>query len=230
MLDKDLDKDNSFFNQCKKNLIDTTARNNLIHFKFTSQTSLDIDKLSQFQKNKKNQNQSFEIEKIDYSNTYQFNLELAKNSIINSAPDENKKLQQELHKTLEKIYLKQKQIKDEKGFNPTSWAYYFFKYQDGNKQKYAPIYLISTEVVKNKKGSYVVNHPSIKPLINFNYAIYEKFKNDFQITIDNKLIDFKDLSNASLDDIDQKISQIEEFLAENIKGVSIEKKNYTRNI
>ena len=218
-------RNSSFLDQCKKNLIDTTARNNLIHFKFTSKTSLDIDKLLQIQKNKKSQNQSFEIEKIDYSNTYQFNLELAKNSIINSAPDENKKLQQELHKTLEKIYLKQKEIKDEKGFNPTNWAYYFFKYPDGNNQKYAPIYLISTEVVKNKKGSYSVNHPNTKPLtINFNYAIYEKFKNDFQIIIDNKIIDFKDLSNASLDDIDQKISQIQEFLAENIKGISIEKK------
>lgn len=61
-------------------------------------------------------------------------------------------------------------------------------------------------------------------MINFNYAIYEKFKNDFHITIDDKLIDFKDSNDTSLDDIDQKISQIEEFLAENIKGVSIEKK------
>ena len=58
------------------------------------------------------------------------------------------KLQKQAHKTLGKIYLKQQEIRDEKGFNPTSWAYYFFKYKDGEKERLAPVYLITTEIVK----------------------------------------------------------------------------------
>lgn len=206
------DKDYSFLDQCQKNLIDTSARNNLVNFRFSAATCFDIDKFSQARKEQKNQDQSFEIEKIG---TYNDEDEL----------DDKKKLQREAHKTLGKIYLKQQEIKDEKGFNPTSWAYCFFKYKDGDKERSAPIYLISTEVVKNGKGGYCVDHFSSGALeVSFNHAIYEKFKNDFKVNLNKGLTDFEDSADILLSDIDQKISKIADFLVGNVHGISIEKK------
>ena len=134
---------NSFLNQCKENLIDRSARNNLVSFNFSSSTCLDLEKYSKVKKEGKKQELLFEIQSIDKFKNDE-NL------------SEKEKLQKQLHihKTLGKIYLKQREIKDEKGFNPTSWAYYFFKYKDGDKERFAPVYLISTEVVKNGKGGY----------------------------------------------------------------------------
>lgn len=196
--------------QFQKNLIDLTARNNLINFKFSSATCFDIEKYYQFQRRSRPNNQSFEIELINNRDPQDLN--------------EKEKLQKAAHKTLGKIYLKQREIKDEKGFNPTSWAYCFFKYKDGDREKYAPIYLISTEVIKNGRGGYGVNHFSRGPLeVIFNHAIYEKFKKDFQINLNRSLTDFGD-GEVSINDIDQKILAITNFLNGNVHGISIENK------
>jgi hypothetical protein len=206
------DKDYSFLNQCQKNLIETSARNNLIHFKFAAATCFDVDKFSKVRKKQKNQEQYFEIEKIG--------IQREEEDL-----DDMEKLQREAHKTLGKIYLKQQEIKDEKGFNPTSWAYCFFKYKDGDEERSAPIYLISTEVVKNGKGGYCVDHFSSGALeVNFNHAIYEKFKSDFKVNLGKDLTDFEDSADILFTDIDQKISEIADFLAGNVHGISIEKK------
>ena len=156
-----------FLKQCQKNLIDTTGRNNLINFKFNAKTCLDIDRI-RYQTSK---DQSFEISKIENFND------------DNNLSDQEK-LKLETYKTLGKIYLKQKEIKDEKGFNATNWAHYFFKYVDGDGERFAPIFLISAEVEKDGRGKLRVNPSQDSLDIKFNFAIYEKFKNDFNIEID----------------------------------------------
>lgn len=200
-----------FLKQCQKNLIDTSARNNLVNFKFSSPTCFDVEKFLQSRKEGKRQAQSFEIEPIG---KFKEEEDLS----------EKEKLQKQAHKTLGKIYLKQQEIKDEKGFNPTSWAYYFFKYKDNDKERFAPVYLITTEVVRNGKGGYSVGHFASGAIeVNFNRAIYEKFKSELDINIEKTLTSFED-KEISIDDIDQKISEINDFLAGNIHKVSIEKK------
>ena len=200
-----------FLNQCQKNLIDTSAKNNLINFKFSSSSCFDAEKYSQVRKNKKNKGQSFEIEKINVNKNEE---EL----------DDLEKLHKEAHKILGKMYLKQREIKDEKGFNPISWAYGFFKYKDSNKERFAPIYLIPTEIIKNGKGGYCVDHFSNRASeVSFNHAIYEKFKSDFKININKNLVDFFD-PETSFYDIKQRISEIENFLTGNIHGISIERR------
>lgn len=47
------DNDYSFLDQCQKNLIDTSARNNLVNFRFSAATCFDIDKFSQARKEQK---------------------------------------------------------------------------------------------------------------------------------------------------------------------------------
>jgi superfamily I DNA and/or RNA helicase len=204
-------KNVAFLNQCQKNLIDISARNNLVNFKFSSPTCFDIEKFLPTKKEGKRQAQSFEIEPIT---KFKEEEDLS----------EQEKLQKQAHKTLGKIYLKQQEIRDEKGFNPTSWAYYFFKYKDGEKERLAPVYLITTEIVKNGKGGYSVGHFASGTLeANFNHAIYEKFKSELNINIEKTLTSFGD-KEVSIGDIDQKISEINDFLAGNIHKVSIEKK------
>ena len=140
------DKNYSFLKQYQKNLIDTSAKNNLVNFTFSSPTCFDVDKFLPAKKEGNRQAQSFEIEPIAKFKEEQDLFKKEENL------SEQEKLQKQAHKTLGKIYLKQQEIKDEKGFNPTSWAYYFFKYKDNDKERFAPIYLITTEVVKNGKG------------------------------------------------------------------------------
>ena len=56
---------NSFLNQCKENLIDRSARNNLVSFNFSSSTCLDLEKYSKVKKEGKKQELLFEIQSID---------------------------------------------------------------------------------------------------------------------------------------------------------------------
>jgi superfamily I DNA and/or RNA helicase len=203
------DTKDSFLSQCQKNLIDLTARNNLVNFKFSSPTCFDVAKYSQVKKQQKHQNQSFEIEPINKKDHQDF--------------DDKKKLQKEAHKTLGKTYLKQQEIKNEKGFNPTSRVCYFFKYQDKDKLMFAPIYLIATEVVRNGKGGYGIT--ASDPLeVSFNNTIYEKFKRDFNVILNKNLTDFGD-GGISMSDVEQKISEITNYLVDNIHGILIEKKD-----
>ena len=84
----------------------------MVNFKFSSPTCFDVEKFLPAKKEGKRQEQSFEIEPIG---KFKEEEDLS----------EKERLQKQAHKTLGKIYLKQQEIKDEKGFNPTSWAYYF---------------------------------------------------------------------------------------------------------
>jgi len=194
-----------FLKQCQKNLIDTTARNNLINFKFNSKTCLDFDRI-RYQSNKE---ESFEISKIeDFDNNNLSNQE---------------KLKIENYKTLGKIYAKQKEIKDEKGFNATNWAYYFFKYTDGDGERFAPVFLIQAEVEKDGKGKYIIKNFSQNTYdVKFNFAIYEKFKNDFNIEIDKEIIEFDNEDFSCV--IEEKIAKLKEFLVGNLQKISIEKR------
>jgi very-short-patch-repair endonuclease len=199
-----------FLKQCQKNLIDTSGRNNLINFKFNAKTCLDLDRVRQQKNTKINKDQSFEISKIENFNDEDLS--------------EQEKLQLETYKILGKIYLKQKEIKDEKGFNATNWAYYFFKYVDGDGERFAPIFLISADVEKDGRGKYRVNNPSQDQLdIKFNFAIYEKFKNDFEIEIDKEITEF-DNEDFDISDIEERIAKLKEFLKGNLQKISIEER------
>ena len=204
-------KDNSFLNQCKKNLINTSAKNNnLINFNFQAATCFDFNKFSKSEKNRKNS--LIEIDKTDRNNS-------------TDDLSEKEKLHREAHKVLGKIYVKQKEIKDEKGFNPTNWACSFFKYKDGDKERFAPVYLVSAEVSKNGLGGYAVNdfRKGIVE-VSFNHVIYEKFKNDLKVNLEKNLTDFDD-SEVNIKDVEQKILKIQSFLADNVHvhGITIEK-------
>ena len=195
-----------FLKQCQKNLIDTTGRNNLINFKFNAKTCLDIDRI----RHQTSKDQSFEISKIENFND------------DNNFSDQEK-LKLETYKTLGKIYLKQKEIKDEKGFNATNLAHYFFKYVDGDGERFAPIFLISAEVEKDGRGKLRVNPSQDSLDIKFNFAIYEKFKNDFNIEISKEITEFDD-EDFTNNNIEERIIKLREFLKGNLQKISIEER------
>ncbi len=197
----------SFLKDCQKYLIDLTARNRLVNFNF--KTCLDIEKI------KENLNQaqnSFQIARIEDCEDEELTAK--------------EKLQIEIFKTLKKIYTKQQEVVNEKGFNPTSWAYYFFKYKDNDAERVAPVYLISSEVKRDGAGGFCVdNFINGKQEARFNYAIYEKFKKDFDIDLKIGFVDFED-DNFSIEALNNKIEEIRQFLNTNgnIHKISIEEK------
>jgi superfamily I DNA and/or RNA helicase/signal recognition particle GTPase len=197
----------SFLKDCQRYLIDLTARNRLVNFLF-NKTCLDIEKIKE---NLNKAQNSFEVVRIDDYDDEELTAQ--------------EKLQKEIFKTLKKIYNKQQEVINEKGFNPTNWAYYFFRYKDNDKEKYAPVYLISSEVKRDGAGGFCIDHfSSCNQEVQFNYAIYEKFKKDFNIDLKIGFIDFED--SFSIELLDNKIDEIRDFLNKNgnIHKISIEKR------
>jgi hypothetical protein len=122
-----------FINQCQRNLIDLTARNALINFKFNSAHSYFENRA---ESTNQNPNQSF--------------VEIA----IKKPKNSNDFEAQEKLKKLKKIYLKQEEIKSEKGFNPTAYAFWFFKYKDNDQERFAPIFLVPAIVERDGRGGF----------------------------------------------------------------------------
>ena len=176
-----------FINQCQRNLIDLTARNALINFKFNSGYSYHD---SRFESASQNPAQSF-VE-IAISNDFEA---------------------QEKLKKLKKIYLKQEEIKSEKGFNPSAYAFWFFKYKDNDQERFAPIFLVPAIVERDGRGGFTASLENGFQDTKFNFAIREKFK-EFDINLTNKLTDFLENSSEEIthEALNQKAQEIAAFL------------------
>jgi superfamily I DNA and/or RNA helicase/very-short-patch-repair endonuclease len=79
-------------------------------------------------------------------------------------------------------------------------------------------------VEKDGRGKFRVNNPSQDSLdIKFNFAIYEKFKNDFNIEIDKEITEF-DNEDFTNNNIEERIVKLKEFLKGNLQKISIEER------
>ena len=187
-----------FINQCKKNLIDLTARNSLINFKFNSGYSY-------CESRTENTSQSFVVA-----------IKKPKNSDDLGIKEKLKKLK--------KIYLKQEEIKSEKGFNPTAFAFGFFKYKDNDQERFAPIFLVPAIVERDGIGGFTAKLENGFQETKFNFAIREKFK-EFDINLTSDLTDVLENreEELTLEILNQKFQEIANFLQKNPHGITVEK-------
>ncbi len=185
-----------FLNQCKKNLIDLTARNALINFKFNS---------------------GYTYHERRFGEAYNsFEVAVKK-------PQSNETESQERLKKLKKIHTKQEEIKSEKGFNPTAFAFGFFKYKDNDQERFAPIYLVPAIVEKDGRGGFKASLENGFQDAKFNFAIREKFK-EFDVNLTCELTDVLETSQeeVSFEILRQKTREITEFLQNNPVGITVE--------
>lgn len=187
-----------FINQCQRNLIDLTARNALINFKFSSGYSY-------CESRTESTNQSFEVAIKKPQNSDDLGIK-------------------EKLKKLKKIYLKQEEIKSEKGFNPTAFAFGFFKYKDNDQERFAPIYLVPAIVERDGLGGFTASLENGFQDAKFNFAIREKFK-EFDVSLTTDLTDVLENSQEELtfEVLNQKIQEIANFLQKNPLGIVVEK-------
>lgn len=187
-----------FINQCQRNLIDLTARNALINFKFNSGYSY-------CESRSENASQSFAVAIKKPENSDELGI-------------------QEKLKKLKKIYLKQEEIKSEKGFNPTAFAFGFFKYKDNDQERFAPIYLVPAIVERDGIGGFTAKLENGFQETKFNFAIREKFK-EFDVNLTSDLTNV--LENCeeelTLEILNQKFQEIADFLQKNPHGITVEK-------